>query len=256
MASTFAELYGDYQDTAKVYTEKLDVTPVTFMRQLTRGMQIFQRETEYVERVVVLSKAAGEPFWVVPQDMLRAVELREYINDETRPLIFQSYPQLSRNIEVNRSLHNNVPTTHDLRGTNQAGRGGWTSETKRASIYGREIYMYPGYSGTLIDLYYIPDILAFTQPANPVTAADQWAAWFPIETNFNPLFITARITPSLAPYESAFVDFALASFIKSKGSPNYQIYEQSFYQHIERAKLNKPQYYRQGAADYFLAPYS
>jgi hypothetical protein len=255
MASTFAELYSDYQDAVKAYTEKLDVNPVSFMRQITRGMQLFQRETEYVERVVTLNKNI-DGFWIVPADMLRIVELREYIGDETRPIILNEYTQQSRNMETERSRHSDVPHDWDLRGTNQAGRGGWTDKSKIASLYGRELYMYPTYDGDDIDLYYIPDILAFTSPSAAPSPSDQWQDWFPLETNFNNLFTTARITPSLAPYEAAFLDYAISLFIKSKGSANYLVYERRFYNDIQRAKDNKPSYYSQGSADYYLAPWS
>ena len=45
MASTFLELYSDFQDEVKLYTEKLDVTELSFMRRFTKGIQAFQQET-------------------------------------------------------------------------------------------------------------------------------------------------------------------------------------------------------------------
>ena len=61
--STFRELYSDFQDTAKLYTEKMDNTEVTFMRLITRAAQEFQLETElgFNPKIVIVPKSMG--FW-------------------------------------------------------------------------------------------------------------------------------------------------------------------------------------------------
>ena len=80
MASTFLELYSDFQDEVKLYTEKLDVTELSFMRRFTKGIQAFQQETEYVEFRDILNRH-DDGTYKLPYEYKRIVKI-EAVGDE------------------------------------------------------------------------------------------------------------------------------------------------------------------------------
>jgi drug/metabolite transporter (DMT)-like permease len=74
--------------------------------------------------------------------------------------------------------------------------------------------------------------------------------------HFDTQFRTARLTPVLAPFEQAFSEYALAQFIRSKGSQNYVVFERTYDKAVQEAIANKPLYWKSGFRDYYMAPWS
>ena len=246
MASTFKDLYDDWLDDIKLYKEKLDDTPPMFMRRITRAMQLFQRETEYIVSVATITKNAQAPFWVMPFNALSVIELKD---QNGRDLLLQGIRQYSRNVAIQPTGVYRTPKTYDYNLP-------YDTVTTLAGIYGREIYPQDDTNITSMTVVYIPDVPAFARPSNPANPWDIWAAWFPIDTNFQALFNTARIVAALAPYERAFVDHAVSTYLKSIGSANYKVFEQNFWDEVERGKINKPIYNKESLTGYMLAPWS
>lgn len=266
MASTFAELYSDYRNTIKTYTEELDVTPMQFMRDYTRGMQKFQRETEYVNIWILQPRDPVSNRFLLPVDCLRIIEIRDQDGEK---ILSQDYLQFMRNVDKWDLGYLETPTDYILRTkrvippTQTDNRNlfnqGWgnvvpspVSDTplqRLWAVYNNTIFIFPDYSGNNIRIFYVPDIHAFS------SASQQWNQWFQAN-NFDNFFQTAQVNPLLAPYEDAFNKYAISEYIRSKGSANYKPYLQEFWEEVERAKINKPSYFTEGVADYFFAPYS
>lgn len=280
MASTYAELYSDFQDTVKLYVEKLDATEVLFMRLLTRGVQIFQRETEYIEKNLRISQDANGDY-NVPADMMRYIELR---------LI----PKATTNADLKTVLNNNTSTLVQLFSPTQFfeirnGKvDGWRKvhyqhmvhrDPDKAVILGtifdNKFLLYP--ESTTDDLFirYIPDIPSFSRSGDWMLADDLTAAppvynsWFPFDdqlpnvgpggrtlTRFSYQFTTKTLHPSIVAYEQTFVEFALAQFIRSKGNANFRTFLDNFNLDIEKAKINKPTLFQEGDPYYMFAPFS
>ena len=257
MSSTFAELFSDFQDQAKVYTEKFDLTELSFMRLLTRGMQEFQRETHYVEKTVQINRgvAPNAPIFIVPDDMLVAIDVRALRDTpcgiEEELFLNQSYTQLIRNKDKWAGGYLETPTDYAMRmpykRTVTSGKG---PQTRMYSIWQRELITYPEYEGDTLVMWYIPDVHAIS------AGSTQWAPWFPIDTNFFPNFISRQVTDPLAPFEDTFVNYALSKFVMSQGSANYKVYEQAYKAAVARAIETKPTYYREGVGSYMFAPWS
>jgi len=271
MASVFSELYSDYRNSIKIYTEELDVTEFQFMRDFTKGMQKFQRETEYVEAVVTIQRDNTNRFRI-PPGVLRIIEIRD---DNGEKILEQSYLQMMRNVDRYEKGHLETPTDYVMRTTKfvdthvndnrnrnmpnwvvfppwgpfPAGRGTGFTEQRLWSIWGTEIFVYPPYSGNTLTIYYIPDVDVFS------SSSPQWTQWFQ-PGNFLIMFNNTTVNRFLVPYEDAFVKYAIMEFIRSKGSKNYLVFQQEFWSEVERAKINKPIYFREAVADYFFAPYS
>jgi len=245
MPSTFAEIYGDYTDAIKIYTEKLDVTPLSFMRFYTRGIQLFQRETHYVERWVTIPYDTVNQRFDVPNDMLLCVEVKD---SDGNTMLINEYTQHARNVELYGLGYVETPTDYSMR----------LAETARiVTIWQRVFNFYPAYpvdpastTATLI-VHYIPDMDAISR------VGPQWAAWYPIDTNFDGQFRTTTLNATFAPYEYAFLQFAIAQFLKSQAMIEHaKMYEQDFLREIERAKMNKPVLFHEAVRPYMMSPYS
>jgi len=259
--SYFRELFDDFTAEARLYVERLDVTEYVFMRYFTRGMQIFQRRTSYMETSARLERVdpsevvdphpiGVEGMFRVPQDMLYPQAV--YWVDGSGAMIrcvSQEHAQFASNLE--RAVGGYMETPLDYSAYSPASRVGWASGRNLApvyTVYGRLLYIHPPPPGGVI-MDYVPDIHAIS------ASSPQWAAWYPLETNFLPMFNQARVHPSLAPYERAFVAYALATFVRSNGSANYIVFEKEFEREVVDAIQNKPVYFREGIRDYGFAPW-
>lgn len=266
MASTFYELFGDFVDAAKLYTEKLDVTERSFMRMLTRGIQAFQIETEYIEKVVTVTPDA-ENLFMLPPDCYRVVDIR-LESDPTQRFLSQEKTQFDTNVDRYPGMRLETPNDYNLPMPDK--------NTRLYHIWGRQIIFHPYDVKEKIVVYYIPDLHSFSSAAGQWNLPDiivsptvtQFRSWFPLDeiithpitgqtiTRFKYLFDTTTISAPMDMFEKAFLDYALAEFIKSKGSPNFLVYEKSYSLWVEKAKLIKPTYFKQGVSDYYYAPRS
>lgn len=265
MASKFNELYSDYQDSIKLYTEKLDFTERMFMRQISKGMQKFQRETHLIETMKILDRGTDGNFYL-PGDVLLVTDIAD---DDGNRLLQQSHEQYLRNQDKWPTGKLETPTDYILR-TNYkmntdigkprmpAGCCDDGGTIRLVSIWSRRIYIYPEYTGDQLFMKYIPDIHAFSENSdqwNTQDAGGTPTGWFP-DSRFDTMFRTTSITPTLAPYEDEFVSFAISRFIMGKGSANYKVYENKFMDAIAMARIAKPIYFAEGTTDYFMAPWS
>jgi len=260
--SVFRELFDDFTAEARLYVERLDVTEYVFMRYLTRGMQIFQRRTSYLETSAKLNRVPPEEveeprswgtgsMFYIPEDMLYPISVFwKDVNGAMIRCVPQESSQFAVNLERAQGTPSHLETPVDYSAYNTAGRVSWAGGRRMAPVYtiiGRIIYIYPPPDEAIID--YVPDIHAIS------AYSPQWAAWFPLETNFLPMFNTAKVHPVLAPYERAFVAYALATFVRSNGNANYLVFEREFEKEVADAIQNKPTYFREGVRDYGFAPW-
>lgn len=273
MASTFAELFSDFEDSVKIYVEKLDVTPQSFMRMLSRGMQLFQRETEYTEAYAQITANATSGLFFIPDDYIRAVEVKDSSNYTIVP---QQVNQFNRNLELWEDGHLETPRDYSMRMQGYLrGQGANTTASRNGSlrenmsriytIYNRQISVYPDYDDTVLNFWYIPDVHAISINSAQWSTFDTTTGtydptlpllWFPIDTQFMTMFTTRGCNILFAPYEEAFLNYAISLYLKSQGSMNYKVFEDYFWQSVARAKENKPIKFHEGVRDYMFSPYS
>lgn len=251
--STFYELYSDFQDAIKSYTEEIDVTPLAFMRLYSKGMQYFQRETEFIERQVEITYDDTNSRFIIPDDVLRMIAVKDS-NDYS--ILLQDFQQYIQNIErwKNGTMEVPVDYARHLMPTYH-----YASYPRIATIYNRVLMLYPYNSDTSLYIYYVMDIHAISSDSSQWNRLDDNGnpvGWYPLDQRFDLMFKQASVTPTLKPYEDAFLKYAIAEYIKSKGSINYKVFEDWYMQEVERGKMNKPLYYKEGSTKYMMAPYS
>lgn len=278
MASTYAELFSDFQDTVKLYVEKLDVTEKGFMRLISRGLQLFQRETEYIEKNLRITPNADGSY-TIPDDFMRYIEIRA-IPSSTTDADLQS---------VINSNSSSLVTLYDPKQYFNA-RNDFEDNYKKipypnivhrrtdktvymGTIFENKILIHPGYNQDLY-LRYIPNIPSFartgiwitpdtTTGIPPVTT---YNSWFPVNqmlningqpiTRFMYMFTTAQLPLLVNQYEQAILDYAIGRYIKAKGNSNYVVYINDFNSEVQSAKINKPTMFKQGHTYYMYAPFS
>lgn len=250
MSSKFSELYSDVRSLTKQYAEKVDITEESFMRLFTRGIQMFQRETEYVERVVILEKSGDPLVYHIPEDVLRVVEVRENPGGVDKPILLQEFLQYKRVVDKWDAGETETPNDYVMRLKSYPILH--ERDIRIGTIYDRKLLVYPRIDDDDYKLafYYIPDLHAISR------SSYLWDSWFVSDTAFMTLFNSASVTPVLQPFEQAFVDYTIGQYMKAAGSPNFQIYESSYRAEVEQAKLMKPTLFREAVASYMLAPYS
>lgn len=260
--SCYSELFDDFIDKIKRYTEKLDVTEYSFMRTFSEGVHRFQRETRYVENMVdVIPNNNG--LFLIPDDMLYLVELRDRYN---RPMLVVDPLQFQRIKDQWWTNRIETPVNYSYRIRSRQGEDilfrfpFGLEEIKEklariATIYERQLKWFPDHEpdhrpDTKFTLWYIPDLRTLSR------FSPQWAAWFPHETNFEPLFRTQQVHPSLLPFEEGFVSYAVAKWLQSQGNVNYKVFEAEYNESVAMGKANKPVLYQEGVAVYNMAPFS
>lgn len=249
--STFKELYDDFLDIAKLYTEKLDVTEVSFMRMYTKGVQDFQKKVGLIAIVADVSKNNDGDF-PEPSDILHLLGIRD---EDGKPIEHRDMEQLYRNVDNREAGYYNDPMSYDR---NLIDGGFIADHVTMASIRNRVFIFYPEYTGTVIKVHYIPDMQPFSQVSRlwyPSAFGDGTAGdWFPINTNFESKFTTWSVHPYLAPYEQAFLDYALAKWIGGQGNPAYSIFQQQYEREVAYAVQNKRLMFRGAMPSYAIGP--
>ena len=266
MASTFAEMFSDFQDNVKIYTEKLDITEMQFLRLLTKGMQKFQRQTEYIENVMRITPDPVTTAYMIPNGLLRLIEVKD---KDFYSVLMQSPEQFIRIVEKWQDGYLETPTDWQIRKQGYLRNNNPTPQYTRTSgvneyqfgrictIIARELRVQPiASTDTYFDLYYIPDLDPFSINSTQWNTGDPLTSWFPEDTNFYTRFSTASINPAISMWEDTFVSYATAEYIKSRGSRNYQVFEAQYKADVELAKLEKPVLFREAVSDYMMSPYS
>ena len=268
MASTFLDLYSDFQDEIKAYIEKIDVTELSFMRRLSKGMQIFQLETEYIEAIDILNQQENGSY-MLPYEYKRIVKI-QIVGDERVQFEVGNFTQLWDSIERS---HSGFIEKKDNVEINRRNSGEFTIEY---SVFGRKLFFDTRLpAGTQLRVFYIPDLspisrgsILWNQPDDTVAIPVVYKSWYPMdEVIKDPLTnaITSRLiymmnsTRMLSPmsdYEDVILNYAIAAHIRSKGSINYQVFEKYFREGIEMAKVNKPELFKNGTADYNYSVWS
>ena len=243
MASTFAELYSDFLDQIKIYTEKLDVTELQFMRELTKGMQEFQKRVEYIHAYADLTRVDDDVPFTLPTDLVRIIELKD---SDSNIILGQGFQQFNRNRERYATNKVVTPTKYSIPVTRNNDRG----LVRMYQVFNRDLQLYPDMGDTALQCWFVPDL-------HPISRASaQWEEWFDLPDSFGDRFRNNTVNIHLAPFENAFVNYALASYIRSHGSANYKIFESYFKKEVDHAIMEKPLYNREMFRDYHIAPYS
>lgn len=248
MASTFRELYSDFQNAVKNYTEQMTITEPQFMRDITKGLQDFQNKTRIFWSVATLDIGTDVNFpeeFIMPPDCIEILEFRD-IND--LPIHQAGYTQHRKIIDQQRNngkyLETPVDTQYRLRNLYTDG-----GIMRTCTVINRRIILQP--IDPTVDLQmtvvYVPDMSAYSE------FSPQWALWNVSPSEFMRLFNTSGFALEVQQYENAFLNYAIASYIKAAVSRNYQIYEQNYLNEVEHAKLNKRSYYRGLTVNYNFA---
>lgn len=234
MASSYSELYSDFKDQVKVYVEKLDVTPMSFMRLFTRAMQQFQRDTEYKEKLFTQTSNTSE--FTLPDDVDRLIEIKDangYL------MLSQSPDQFNRYLEE-------APAFYQDGYTDYTNRLDWDRATFPYiyTIWNRAVNIYPAYTETTINYRYIPELSAIS------STSPDWEDWFTDEDAFETQFIAQTVPVEFAVFEQAFLNYAIGQYIKTQGNRNYQIFDKLYQTDVAIAKEKKPTYFKQGLIPY------
>ena len=260
MGSTYAELFAEFNDDIKSYTEKLDVTELSFMRTLSQGMKLFQRGTKLLEKAVNVTKALSVPYYTLPVDTYQIKMINEINSDGTEgaTIVMQDLSQQYHNMQTNSYGYGSTPRNNDLPLHN--GYNFYTNNKVRSrtfSIYNRNIVIEPDYPDS-IAIYYYLDFPAFSQPDSGVDDIfNYWKDWYPINSaNFATQFVSQRMPYDIAPYEKGILSYAVSEYLKRKNSQNFIYYKSEFEQEIQYAKDNKQCYHTEMYVDYNISPYS
>lgn len=250
MASTIKELFDDFKFLTTTYTEKLPITEELFFRLLTRGIQEFQRETLYIERVadITLTTVNGADVFLVPTDFWQPIELQDAAG---YTLVSQEYTQYKRNQEHSTRGFLETPTDYSWRlGDRTNWPDGRKNMARMFTVFNGQIQIFPAAADTTLRMFYIPEIHAYS------SISPQYTAWNASPAAFLNLFNTARINDKLSNYENAFVNYAVSTYIRAGGHPDYLVYEKYFHADIEKAKISKVVFTSESVLDYYFAPYA
>ena len=261
MASSYMELYSDFRDDIKAYVQELDVTELSFMRRLTKGMQQFQQETEYVKLIEeVVANEHGH--FYLPYDIKRIIKII-WDGHEDVQFVPNGFTQLAENIA----------------------RGDRKEEIRSNYLinkpYNTQVVLFSDYNGFLVfdtkipadatlRVFCVPDISPISDsgwlwniPDDTTVTPTIYKSWYPLNeiitvngkqtSRFSYMMETNQMPRSMSLYESNILDYAISGYIKSKGSVNYKVYEEKFYTGISRAKAHEVSYFSNGVADYNFA---
>ena len=259
--SSWKELYDDYKDATLNYVENVVITPIDFMRKITRAQQKFQIDTRLVWRAATLQRAVDSlgnplPWFNLPAEFLEHIEIRDNCG---HTLLSQGYDQFRRNQETYRHHFTNTPDTYSIRLDSKPVRidaSPMPEQTHHGNARtftiaeNNKVLIHPLHPTDMeIDILYYPDLVAFSE------VEPNWSLWFPIEINFDAMFNTTQMNNEVRKFEQGILNYAIAEVVKRSGSDNYKIFEKAYNDCVQECIALMPKLNRESQRDYYYAPF-
>ena len=229
--ASFKELGDQLLVAMRMYTAELPVTDPQILYWLSVGMQMFQREALLVESWASLTRNSTTMLFDEPEDVFVPVRLTD---SNGHDLLSKEFDELKRLQEQSSTGFMDSPYQRSKR-VNYGGTGINGDNTMRLwARWNRSIYIWPDNGDTTLTLLYYPNLEAYS------SVSTQWTPFFPLEVNFVTQYNSRALHPSLRPYERGVLYAACMEFLRMLPSPNYKVYEQLFYEEVNKAVMQKP----------------
>lgn len=244
--SAWIDLYEDYRDRLKLYQETPDVTPVEFMRKYSYSLRYVQRLTGYVRAMKTatsISSTQDGTIYSLTDPPGDDVETLLIVWDPYNREVFPAQSQhFQDTYELAQMQHNDFPR-HQAVGKpgtpppasfvapyvgNIENRMYWQPDRTQIIVYPEVPNAAP------LRLYYIVSIPAFSS-----TASWLWNNFFPLDTQFEPAFLTA-IPVIFDPLEEAALYHALYTQLQAQRHPAWQEILGLFREQVEVLNKNMP----------------
>lgn len=244
--SAWIDMYEDYRDRLKLYQEVPDVSPVEFMRKYSYSLRYVQRLTGYIRGMKTATALSSSNLGTIydltgpPGDDVETLLL---VWDPYNAEVFPAQaPYFQDTYELSQRGHNDFPRHF------ATGKVGTVPPQSFAAPYvgnienrmywqpdRTQIVVYPEVPNAApIRLYYIVAIPAFS-----ATATWLWNNFFPIDTAFEPAFVTA-IPAVIEPLEESALYHALYTQLQAQRHPAWQELLGLFREQVELLNKNKP----------------
>lgn len=268
MASTYFELYSDFQDKVKLYHKSATVTERSFMRYLTEAMQDFQKRTKIVETEKQLF---AQSKFDLGDDVLEIIEV---CDENDNKFFSMDYAQFRTELEklgqdissIADSPVTAIPVGFLFQPGNRAetidkydagrhppptGNTQYGQHTRIFCISYNRILFYPNRDDQILELRYIPDLHTFS------SRSTQWKAWFDNNgENFEQLFKERGLWGTISQYESAILQKAIAGYVGAQLNNEQAYFALNEYKSaINLATDNKISTYTFGVTPYSISPF-
>lgn len=261
MASTYAELYSDFQSEVALYHEHAAVTDRGFMRVFTKVAQEFQKITKVVESEKQLFRDNN---FYLGNDVLEIIEIADENNNN---FFIMEYKQYTNELEYLGGTNNSALQINSLtqpgnraetvdkfdlsRHPPETNDSQYGRHTRIATVTYNSVIFTPDRGDAILELRYIPDLHAFSKNS------PQWTAWFDNDgADFLQLFTERGLGDEISPFEDAILQKAVSKYLfayldKDKSKAMQAQYDRA----IETTLANKRQLYSFGMAQYSISPY-
>lgn len=255
-ASSWKELYSDFQSGVREFTARLPITESQFMRDITRGISEFQKQTKIIQREKTID-VENEVF-PLGDDVSTIILVRDKHGSD---LLSQSPEQLSRTMDNRNIGLNDAGRQFSYRITRDPGRyvdtrynpirNGWIgfpNSVRYYTRYANNIEIAPFSSDdTEITIRYILNYHPFS------SLSSQWAAWQNSD-QFLTLFGTTGVPDEFSAWELAFLSFVRYEHYLRVGNALFAEEKKNFDTEVQRAILSKQQHFEQGQSEYNISP--
>jgi hypothetical protein len=257
--ATYFELYGDYTSKLRAYVQNVAITELSFMRDLSSGMQEFQKKTGRIGRIIdVTPDADGR--WLLPFETT-AVHKIVNLNNENMEFVSRGWTQLYDDISKGRRYEEMRPNYMIGRPKNKDVVG--FSIMNRFIKFDRQLL-----PDTVLRMYVTPNLNSlstmswfWSMPDDLTHVPPLYNNWFPFDeiltlpdssktTRFKMMMATQTMPYPLNEYESEILCYPIYQYIMSIGNANYKVYEARFMQAIAEAKADEPVYVSNTTAEY------
>lgn len=270
--STWRELHDDFLQEVVLYVEDVKITPQQVMRYLTRGQAEFQRLTNIAEanKTVTPSGTPGTDYMETYPAGNDIQEIHEVRDVDGVTLLQTSWQQFHDIIERANSGQytafgevgrNETPANYsNYRRRNASINDQWSFNDDEGfsriyTIWDNNLYRYPALAtDTSFEIWYRLRLEPFS------AISPQWAAWFPT-ANFDAQFTGTGPDAQLDRWESAFVSYAVAQFIRPKNvlsgdQPLWLQFDKEFRDLVQEAIETTPVQTKELVAPYNFSPHS
>jgi hypothetical protein len=244
---TYRELFDDWRMAILNYTERATITPLYFMRLLTRGMSIFQRTTYIVREGIILDRADDKQPFYVPFQLHDILQLQDnYGNTIVRSTVE------SLNVNGNLTgLRHPTPIFPNQYNRTYIERGFGPNTPRMFAFFNDKVILLPDRGDKLLYCLAVPVFAPIAE------TEEQWKEWFADEYSFEEKMNSEAIHPLFATYSEGLTGYAISEHLMYNGGIEVaSAYKIRYEQERERAKLDALAPSGSRAMEYRFAPFS
>lgn len=239
---TWSEYYDVFRDDVGLYIEKLNVTPMRYMKMVAACVRRVQALLKIVVKEKNILYDPGKGGYPLGDDVGAIIMVLDGNNNQ---LSSTGITQFQITIEESIGYRNEEPMAASMNRILPY-IDNWGNEARIYTVRDNVLYVYPSYNDVLRIIYYID-----YHDHSP--SSSQWAGWY-VNGIFNADMMNTRPDQQYAQFDCAWKPYTLREYHRQIMSDLWKSYDAEYKSAIAMLEAQKPIINKEARSNYYPTP--